>query len=344
MKKFGRAVGAAILSLSAAVAGVGAPTASAASGASYVALGDSYSSGLGAGSYLNDGTSCSRSLRGYPGVNATLNGLALNLQACSGAVVSDVQGRQLGALSASTSYVTITVGGNDVGFANVLTQCAQPGWMSNCNGAIDTAIGIATRDLPGRLDSLYAAIRAKAPTARVVVAGYPRLFNGRDCHALTFFSADEMTRLNNGSATLNGVIAAAATRAGFTYADVSGTFAGHAVCDSPEWIHNLSLTVNQSFHPKVDGHRYGYAPPTASALRLGGTLSSPASITTGGQTSSDTRRGTVTAPDLTSPSARAAARRAGISQTELDALVAAQQSGASNEQLEAMSEAARDNA
>lgn len=339
MKKLGRALGAAILSLSAVLAGAGAPTASAATGTAYVALGDSYSSGLGGGSHLSDGTSCSRSLAGYPGVNAATFGLSLNLQACAGAVVSDVQGRQLGALSAATNHVTITVGGNDVGFASVLTTCAQPGWMGNCNTAIDNALTIATRDLPGRLDALYAAIRARAPHARVVVAGYPRLFNGRDCHVLTFFSTDEMARLNAAATTLNGVIAAATGRAGFAYADVTGAFSGHAVCDGNAWIHNLTVPVANSYHPNASGYRYGYAPPVAAGMRVSA-AATPTRVVTGGQTSSDTGRGTVSAPDLTTTSAREAARRAGITPAELDALVAAQLDGATNDTLEAMSEAA----
>jgi hypothetical protein len=40
--------------------------------------------------------------------------------------------------------VTITIGGNDAGFSNVITQCAQPAWISNCNGAIDGAQSYST--------------------------------------------------------------------------------------------------------------------------------------------------------------------------------------------------------
>src|SRR6476660_4523945 len=97
---------------------------------SYVALGDSYSSGVGTRSYLSDGTSCQRSTYAYPSLVAAARGYALNFRACSGAKLPDVTNTQLGALAASTGYVTISVGGNDAGFAGVLTECAQPGWMS----------------------------------------------------------------------------------------------------------------------------------------------------------------------------------------------------------------------
>ena len=100
---------------------------------SYVALGDSYSSGVGTRSYLDDGTSCQRSTYAYPSLVAAAQGYALNFRACSGAKIADVTTSQLGALSSATRYVTISVGGNDAGFAGVLTECALPGWMSNCD-------------------------------------------------------------------------------------------------------------------------------------------------------------------------------------------------------------------
>ena len=68
---------------------------------SYVALGDSYSSGVGTRTYLNDGTSCQRSVYAFPSLIAAAKGYALNFRACSGAKVSDVTNTQLSALSSS---------------------------------------------------------------------------------------------------------------------------------------------------------------------------------------------------------------------------------------------------
>lgn len=110
-----------------------------AAGPSYVALGDSYSSGTGTRTYLADGTSCQRSVYAYPSLIAASTGYALTFRACSGATTSDVAATQLSALSSTTAYVTISVGGNDAGFADVLTTCAQPAWLSNCGAAIDKA-------------------------------------------------------------------------------------------------------------------------------------------------------------------------------------------------------------
>ncbi|MDT0203026.1 SGNH/GDSL hydrolase family protein [Nocardioides sp. AE5] len=237
-----------------------------AAGPSYVALGDSYASGTGTRSYINDGTSCQRSNSAYPKLIAAQRGYTLNFQACSGATASTVTGDQLAALNASTRYVTLSVGGNDAGFADVLTTCAMPGWMSNCNGAINTAQGYINNTLPGRLSTLYASIRSKAPNAKVVVIGYPRVFMGEDCNALTWFSPDEQARLNQTADLLNSRIQAQAAAKGFTFANPTSRFTGHAVCDSPEWINGLSSPISESYHPNTAGHSSGLAPLVSPLL------------------------------------------------------------------------------
>ena len=233
---------------------------------SYVALGDSYSSGVGTRSYLNDGSSCQRSVYAYPSLIAAAKGYALNFRACSGATVADVTNSQLSALSAANAYVTISVGGNDAGFASVLTTCAQPSWLSNCTGAVDGAQGYIKSTLPGSLATLYASIRAKAPNATVVVVGYPRIFNGTDCNLLTWFSGTEMTRLNQTADQLDSTIAAAAASAGFGFVNPVPAFVGHAVCDRTEWINGLSSPITESFHPNRSGQASGYTPLVSPAL------------------------------------------------------------------------------
>src|SRR5690349_4230487 len=89
----------------------------------YVALGDSYSSGTGAGSYGSSG-SCKRSANAYAQLWANANApSSFVFVACSGAVTTDVINNQVGALTADTSLVTISIGGNDAGFADVMTDC-----------------------------------------------------------------------------------------------------------------------------------------------------------------------------------------------------------------------------
>ena len=293
---------------------------------SYVALGDSYSSGTGTRSYIDDGTSCLRSTKAYPSLIAAARGYALNFRACSGARIPDVSNTQLSALTSTTSYVSISIGGNDAGFADVLTECALPGWMSNCGGKINTAQSFINNTLPSQLSSLYAAIRARAPQAKVVVVGYPRVFMGEDCNAFTWFSPTEQSRLNQTADLLNAKTAAVAASHGFSFANPTSRFIGHAVCDDPEWINGLSNPIVESYHPNVAGQGSGYT-PTVSPVLTGATVAVTAEVvataTESGPAQAELQRTYAEAdrtiqpkefhlPDLTTPHARRMARKAGV--------------------------------
>lgn len=229
-----------------------------AAGPDYVALGDSYASGVGTRTYISESGSCQRSVYAYPYLDATRIGANLSFVACSGARVADVSNNQLGPLNSGIELVTVQVGGNDAGFATVITECAKPWWAGNCDAAINNAQNVINNTLPGRLDGLYSTIRSRAPSARVVVVGYPRLFNGVDCNAGTFFSGAEMTRLNQTADLLNSKIGARAGAAGFRFVNPTQAFIGHAVCGNPEWINGLSNPISESYHPNRTG-QVGYA-------------------------------------------------------------------------------------
>jgi lysophospholipase L1-like esterase len=219
----------------------------------YVALGDSYASGVGTGTYITSSGSCQRSVNAYPYIDAARIGANLTFVACSGARVADVTANQLPSVTSATNLVSVQVGGNDAGFSSVITECAKPSWLANCTSAVANAQAIINNTLPGRLNTLYASIKSRAASARVVVVGYPRLFNGTDCNAGTFFSPDEMTRLNATADLLNSKTQASASAAGFTFVNPTSLFIGHAVCGSPEWINGLSNPVSESYHPNVTG-------------------------------------------------------------------------------------------
>jgi lysophospholipase L1-like esterase len=239
---------------------------SSASATKYVALGDSYSSGTGTRTYYE--STCQRSVYAYPYLlhNAHPTWTFVDA-ACSGAKTGDVLNTQVASVTSDTNWVSYTIGGNDAGFSSVITECAQPSWSSNCEGAINTAQAYIQNTLPGRLDQVNNAIKVRAASAKVVVLDYPRIFNGTDCNALTWFSPSEETRLNQTADMMKNVISAAATRAGsnFVFRDVIPAFIGHAVCDggggsSTEWINGLSNPVGESYHPKITGHASGYYP------------------------------------------------------------------------------------
>lgn len=222
----------------------------------YVALGDSYASGLGTG---NDGGSCRRSADAYPAILARERpGTTLSFVACAGARVPDILRSQVDALSAATTLVTVSVGGNDAGFAHVIARCVLP-WPVSCSPEIDAARAFVHDMLPARLAALYIEVRRRAPRAKVIVVGYPRLFYGRTCTVTGGLSSPEELLLNQTGDLLRDATRAQARAAGFLFADPTPTFGTHAVCSADPWVNGLSWPPSESFHPDRAGHRLGYA-------------------------------------------------------------------------------------
>src|SRR5215467_4973953 len=125
-------------SISALAVFASAAPASAQSAAHYVALGDSYSSGVGAGSYISSSGSCDRSTKAYSQLWANANAPASYTSvACSGAKTSDVINGQVSALSSTTTLVSITIGGNDVGFSSIIETCVLES-TSSCESAVSS--------------------------------------------------------------------------------------------------------------------------------------------------------------------------------------------------------------
>ncbi|MFI7010973.1 SGNH/GDSL hydrolase family protein [Streptomyces sp. NPDC050145] len=241
----------------------GAATAQAA-GTGYVALGDSYSSGVGAGSYDSASGSCKRSTKAYPALWAASHAPAsFNFVACSGAVTGDVLNNQLGPLNSSTGLVSISIGGNDAGFADVMTTCVLYS-ESTCVDRVNQARAYVTSTLPAKLDSVYRAIKAKAPSARVVVLGYPRFYQlGGSC--IAGLSETERSAINGAADLLDTTIAGRVSAAGLTFGDVRTTFTGHEICSGSSWLHSVNWTnIGESYHPTATGQSSGYLPVFAS--------------------------------------------------------------------------------
>ncbi|MBO1753922.1 SGNH/GDSL hydrolase family protein [Allobranchiibius sp. CTAmp26] len=291
----------------------------------YVALGDSYSAGVGSGGSTD--STCYRSPYGYAPLIAKQRGLTLSYRACSGATTADVTTKQLGALTSGTSYVSMTIGGNDVGFANTITECAKPAWASDCAGSISAGRTILTTSMPGRYAALFSAIAGRATTARVAIGGYPHIFQGEDCNLATFFSPQDEQGINSATDDLDTLISTKARAAGFTYVDPRAAFTGHAVCDTPEWINGLSYPIVDSYHPNKAGN-VGYATLFSPAL-TGSTYTAvraAATASSGSYASGPTLRAQadrVLAMGLTAPATQRRARAAGVDPAEVTRLMAA---------------------
>lgn len=226
----------------------------------FVALGDSYAAGLGAGNYGPD-TTCVRSKDGgYPQLWAALRTLAsfgtVTDSSCAGAKINDVRFEQLRALSEKTGWVTLTVGGNDAGWTKSLQTCLL-GTDETCATSVSTAVTTVQGTLPAQLDALYKMIKDQAPNAKVYVLGYPHLVAAPGAAGVSCGDLGDARRkaLNDGADALDEVIADRAKAAGFTFVDVRKAFEGHEACTSQPWIHGLRDNLSESYHPTPEGHK-----------------------------------------------------------------------------------------
>jgi lysophospholipase L1-like esterase len=224
------------------------------------ALGDSYSSGVGTPDPDPSVPACYRTPHAWPNLlGAALHWQVENL-ACSGAQTKNVtapfggQGAQtdlLAALSPRPKVVTITIGGNDVGFGAVLGTC----FVSDCRTAVVASDVAILTVLPGRLAATYRAVEAAAPGARLVVVGYPQLFPAHrsDVSGCPWLTSGERRALDHAGDLLNAVIAVEAWLAGAVYVDVSRTLEGHELCTTDPWL--VPLPAFGAAHPTVEGQQ-----------------------------------------------------------------------------------------
>ncbi|MBR7839655.1 SGNH/GDSL hydrolase family protein [Actinospica durhamensis] len=245
-----------------------APAADAATGStvSYVALGDSYSAGVGT---TDSAGSCGQSPEAYGALYAAATAPAsFTFAACSGATAATTESGQLSGLSAQTSLVSLTDGGNDIGFVSVAQTCLLDG-QSACLAAESAAATTAETTLPGELDALYSAIQTDAPHARVVVLGYPEFYDTAAPLCIDWLTPADHAAANQLVLTLDQVIQTEAAKyPGFVYESVDALFAGHRICDSTPWINNPGLESGW-YHPTNAGQAEAYLPALAAGANAG---------------------------------------------------------------------------
>ena len=231
----------------------------------YVALGDSYSSGVGSGS---ESGSCLQSPTAYPGLwNAAHHPSSYRMVACSGAKTTDVNANQLSALSSSTGLVSITIGGNDVGFSNIMTTCVLYS-TTDCVNAVSQAEAYANANLANLLNVTYNGIRSHAPNAQVVVLDYPVFYQLGVWYCIGL-SETSRSKIDEGINLVDNITKTTAASHGFTFADVRNQFIGHQLCSSgTKWLHSLNYTdLTESYHPTADGQSGGYLPVFSAAVQ-----------------------------------------------------------------------------
>jgi lysophospholipase L1-like esterase len=224
----------------------------------YAALGDSFSAGVGTGQADVAGPPCLRSSLAYPQlwardhVPATLTDVA-----CSGATIPSVLAHQVSQIPHDATQVTVTMGGNDVGFSAVIAVCTAVPNDFTCSLAVGLAKTAAVTEVPVAMGITLTAIRHAAPHARLLVLGYPRLFELGTCSGVP--DAKERKAINDGTDLLDGAISRAASLFGARFVDVRDRFAGHGVCApaGQSWINGPGNST-ESYHPNRTGQIQGY--------------------------------------------------------------------------------------
>ncbi len=247
-----------------------------------VALGDSFTSGFGLppfepGSEPGDGSNCQRSTTAYPVLLAEKGSFELDSRACQGALTGHLyeefsdrgEDPQLDGLRTDTGVVVLTIGGNDTGWAQVLSECVVESFLGpacNENEVANTEFDESFSRLGGETGEpsftrpykeILAEISRQAPYAQVVIVNYPPLFadggagasEGARCAGI--LKADQAW-MNVQLQEANKLMVEAAKDAGAFVVDLTQKFEGHALCESEPWF--MDLTGEGPLHPTSAGH------------------------------------------------------------------------------------------
>lgn len=242
----------------------------------YVSLGDSYVAGPLIPAQVNLG--CLRSDENYPSLTAAAIGSSsLSDASCSGATTVNmtqsqstlgvtINAPQLNALSATTRLVTISIGGNDIDFVDIITTCAEESltnpFGSPCtshytSGGTDQLAALINATEP-KVATVLQEIHQRAPQARVLVVGYPDILpeHNNGCWPLEPIAYGDVSYLRQTEKELNTMLATAAAANNAQYVDTYTPTIGHDICQAPgtKWIEGLvPLSPAAPFHPNALG-------------------------------------------------------------------------------------------
>lgn len=235
-------------------------------GAGYVTMGSSYAAGAGIGpKQAGSPPRCDRTVNNYPSLLAKAKGLALTDVSCGGATTAHLLGAwnelppQIDAVQAGTRLVTITVGGNDLGFVGVLFE-------GSCRAGV-TGFGPCR---PARVpeDADYAALRAnllkiaaevhrRAPAARIVFIQYVSVVPDALCEK-TVIAPEQAAQARVIARRLTAVTAEAARAGGAEVLDADALSRAHTPCAAEPWSAGFYPDYPRSsgapWHPNAAGH------------------------------------------------------------------------------------------
>ena len=278
-----------------AAAAAGMPRAASLPHGSYVALGDSYTAGLGVPEQTGATAGCGQSTSSYPHLVARALRLDLTDMSCSSATIGDMTAAQptgdgtnpaqLSRLSSGTTLVTLSIGGNDIGMIDIVTTCTEldlvPSLLGGGSSSLTPCEDYYTpggtdqieqriQVVAGNLADTLAKVRERSPHARVYVVGYPDLLpaDGGGCGSALGITAGDVAFLNREEVRLNDLLSRVAQEAGDGYVNTYAPSEGHNACEAPadRWLEPLvPASPAAPLHPNAAGEN-GMADAVLAAI------------------------------------------------------------------------------
>lgn len=236
----------------------------------YVALGSSFAAGPGLPPMTAGAPPrCTRSLTNYPNLLAARLGLRLVDATCSGATTAYVLDRwkelpaQMDSVTADTRLVTITIGGNDVGYIGNLIGAACTAAAAKAGEGVRPACwppkSVDEDDwqrLEQQLVVIAQEVRRRAPKARLLFVQYvPVLPDGAGCDALSLSTAQQQAARVVAS-RLYDATARAAVAGGAEVVAAATQGADHSACGAIPWATGYFRDGDPKvvpFHPTAAG-------------------------------------------------------------------------------------------
>jgi lysophospholipase L1-like esterase len=256
-----------------------------ASAADWVGLGDSYAAGPLIPNQQLDPLGCLRSDHNFAHLAAAQLGQSLRDVSCSGATTDDMTHAQdvtpgtnppqFDALSAANRTVTLQIGGNDIGFTEIIENCAsaspfghpcQDKYVVNGHDTLADRVAAAAPKVAAAIQGIH----ARAPQARVFVINYAAILpeSGRGCWPTVPLTWADVPYLRGLERNLNAMLAQQAAANGATLVDDYTASIGHDACkpSSTKWVEPLVPThAAAPFHPNARGEA-GIAGVVAAAV------------------------------------------------------------------------------
>ncbi|MBP2322937.1 lysophospholipase L1-like esterase [Kibdelosporangium banguiense] len=243
---------------------------------SYVALGDSYASGPGIPAQTGLPAGCTRSDHNYPSLIAKwLRIPTFTDVSCGGARTVDMTSPQqvsggtnppqLNALRADTQLVTLMIGGNDIGFGEILQTCGSlamkdpngnPCERHYTAGGKDQLAARVTAVGP-KIAAVIKEIHKRSPKAHVVVVGYLRILPAQgSCFPVVPFATGDAPYFDGVGRKLNAELATQARKNKASFVNPYAFASGHDACQAPDrrWVEGLiPASPAAPMHPNAKG-------------------------------------------------------------------------------------------